>query len=260
MRGRARIRDRTLHRPSGGCHRAERWRSESCRTRSSSIRGRASREAGPTRPQSVDSPTRNTGLASGIRGDGLAVSRGAGDRPLDGDRIGAIRQLRWSDIDMVNPLIRWRAENEKTGYGHRTLGHGRGARRLGGGADAEPEGRESPVLPAPKDPSRCLDRSRVRVWWKKAEALAGLEPKRGRGWHSLRRKFASDLMHQPLKVLCQLGGWKTAQTVLQCYQRADEDKLRKALEDRRRVSMPANWRASISWNSISRSRNFKWGL
>ena len=42
---------------------------------------------------------------------------------------------------------------------------------------------------------------------------AGLEPKRGRGWHSLRRKFASDLMNQPLKVLCEPGGWKPAQTV-----------------------------------------------
>jgi len=57
-----------------------------------------------------------------------------------------------------------------------------------------------------------------RAWWEKAERLAGLEPKRGRGWHSLRRKFASDLMDQPLKVLCELGGWKDAKTVLQCYQ------------------------------------------
>ena len=53
------------------------------------------------------------------------------------------------------------------------------------------------------------------------------------GWHSLRRKFASDLMDQPLKVLCELGGWKTAKTVLPCYQRADEGQLRKALEARR---------------------------
>ena len=98
-----------------------------------------------------------------------------------------------------------------------------------------PRGGDSPVLPAPKDPSRCLDRSRVRVWWDKAQKLAGLEPKRGRGWHSLRRKFASDLMDQPLKVVCQLGGWKTAQTVLQCYQRADEDQLRKAPGHRRKV-------------------------
>ena len=74
----------------------------------------------------------------------------------------------------------------------------------------------------------------VRAWWYRAQTLAGLEPKRGRGWHSLRRKFASDLMDQPLKLLCELGGWMTAKTVLQCYQRADEGQLRKALEARRR--------------------------
>ena len=94
---------------------------------------------------------------------------------------------------------------------------------------------DAPLLPAPKDPSKCMSRSLVDKWWEKAEALAGLEPKRGRGWHSLRRKFASDLMNQPLKVLCELGGWKTAQTVLQCYQRADEGQLRKVLEERRVV-------------------------
>ena len=38
-------------------------------------------------------------------------------------------------------------------------------------------------------------------------------------------------MELPLKVLCDLGGWKTAETVLQCYQRPDEDRLRKAIED-----------------------------
>ena len=75
------------------------------------------------------------------------------------------------------------------------------------------------MLPASTDTSKCAGRSVVRYWWYRAEKLAGLEPKPGRGWHSLRRKFASDLMDQPLKVLCELGGWKTAKTVLQCYQR-----------------------------------------
>ena len=92
---------------------------------------------------------------------------------------------------------------------------------------------DAPLFPASRDPSKCVSPSLVRNWWGKAQELAGLEPKRGRGWHSLRRKFASDLMNQPLKVLCELGGWKTAQTVLQCYQRADEGQLRKALEERR---------------------------
>ena len=157
-----------------------------------------------------------------------------------GPRIGAIRQLRWSDIDMEARIIRWRAENEKTGYEHRTPVTDVVLAVLEEARMQNPKGGNSPVMPAPKATSQCLDRSRVGVWWDKAQKLAGLEPRRGRGWHSLRRKFASDLMDQPLKVLCELGGWKTAQTVLQCYQRADEDRLRKALQDRRRVSIPAN--------------------
>ena len=99
---------------------------------------------------------------------------------------------------------------------------------------------DAPVMPAPKDPFACMSRSLARDWWKRAEKFAGLEPKRGRGWHSLRRKFTSDLMDLPLKVLCDLGGWKTAQTVLQCYQKPDEDRLRKALEEYREAGSGSN--------------------
>ena len=141
-----------------------------------------------------------------------------------GHPLGAICQLRWSDIDMEARIIRWRADNEKTGYEHRTPVTAEVLAVLEEARMQNPRGGNSPVLPAPKDLSRCLDRSRVRVWWDNAQELAGLEPRRGRGWHSLRRKFASDLMDQPLKVLCELGGWKTAQTVLQCY--ADSDACR----------------------------------
>ena len=37
-----------------------------------------------------------------------------------GRRVGAIRQLCWSDIDMEGRTIRWRTEHEKTGHEHRT--------------------------------------------------------------------------------------------------------------------------------------------
>ena len=80
-----------------------------------------------------------------------------------------------------------------------------------------------------------VSRSLAHDWWVRAEVAAGLEPKRGRGWHSLRRKFATDLMDVPLKLLCELEGWKNVQTVLRCYQKADEGQLRKALESRRRA-------------------------
>ncbi len=151
-----------------------------------------------------------------------------------GHRIGAIRHLRWSDIDLEGGVIRWRAEHEKTGYEHRTPATPEALAVLKEAREKSSGTGDPPVLPAPRNPSRCAGRTLVRFWWNRAQKLAALEPKRGRGWHSLRRKFASDLMDQPLKVLCELGGWKTAKTVLQCYQRADEGQLRKALEARRR--------------------------
>ena len=151
-----------------------------------------------------------------------------------GHRIGAIRHLRWSDIDLEARAIRWRAEHEKTGYEHRTPMTAEAVAVLEQARERSAGIEVAPVLPAPRDPSRCAGRTLVRFWWNRAQKLAGLEPRRGRGWHSLRRKFASDLMDQPLKILCDLGGWKTAKTVLQCYQRADEGQLRKALEARPR--------------------------
>ena len=154
-----------------------------------------------------------------------------------GHRIGAIRHLRWTDIDLEGGMVRWRAEHEKTGYEHCTPVTAEALAALQDAQRRNPGAGDTPVLPASTDASRCAGRSIVRYWWNRAEKLAGLEPQRGRGWHSLRRKFASDLMDQPLKVLCELGGWKTAKTVLQCYQRADEGQLRKALEARRRVSV-----------------------
>ena len=152
-----------------------------------------------------------------------------------GHRIGAIRKLRWSDIDLEGREIRWRAKHEKTGYEHRTPVTAEAIAALEEARRMSTETGEAPVLPASRDASKCMSRVCAHHWWSRAQTLAGLEPKRGRGWHSLRRKFATDLMDQPLKVLCELGGWKNAQTVLKCYQRADKGQLRKALESRRRV-------------------------
>jgi len=157
-----------------------------------------------------------------------------------GHRIGAICQLRWSDVDLDTNSIRWRGEHEKTGYEHRTPITSMAQAVLVEARRRNPGIGDAPVMPAPKEPSACMTRWLASSWWKRAEALAGLQSKWGRGWHSLRRKFASDLMDLPLKVLCDLGGWKTAQTVLQCYQRPDEDRLRKALEAYRETGSASN--------------------
>ena len=152
-----------------------------------------------------------------------------------GHRIGAIRHLRWSDIDFEDRTILWRAEHEKSGYEHVTPVTAEAIAALEEAQRRNPGNGDTPVLPATRNPSECTGRSPVRYWWNRAEDLAGLGRVRGRGWHSLRRKFASDLMDLPLKVLCELGGWKEAQTVLRCYQQADTGQLRKALESRPRV-------------------------
>ncbi len=98
-----------------------------------------------------------------------------------GHRIGAIRKLRWHDIDFGSGVVRWRAEHEKTGYEHTTpvtaealvaLAEAR-KRKIGGG--------DAPVLPASGNPSACVGSRQVRSWWCKAQKLAGLEPKRGQG-------------------------------------------------------------------------------
>ena len=123
-------------------------------------------------------------------------------------RVGAIRQLRWADIDFEGREVRWRAEHEKTGYGHVTpltdeaVAALKEARRM-----SEVSG-NAPVLNSPRDAKRCMDRAAAHKWWKQAEALAGLEPKRGRGWHSLRRKFASDLGGNPAQGIPKSIGCK----------------------------------------------------
>ena len=149
-----------------------------------------------------------------------------------GHRIGAIRLLQWSDLDFVEGRIHWRAESEKTGYAH-TTPMTEDARLAFEEARGHPPGiGDTYVLPAPKDPSRPVDRYVLRNWWRRAEVRAGVGRKKGRGYHSLRRKFATDYMHVPLKVLCRLGGWRDWETVVKCYQQPDEDELRGALERR----------------------------
>ena len=64
------------------------------------------------------------------------------------------------------------------------------------------------IFPAPKNPEVPVSRFLVDRWWDRAERLAKLPREAGRGWHSCRRTFATELKAAPLKDLCALGGWK----------------------------------------------------
>lgn len=150
-----------------------------------------------------------------------------------GHRIGSIRELRWSDVDLNAGMVRWSAEHEKTGIERTTPISAHATAALNVAMTMSPGIGDALVLPSPKDTSRPTGRYLMRDWWHRGERLAGLERVSGRGWHSLRRRFATDLMDVPLKVLCQLGGWKTPETILACYQRPSDDDMRAALERRR---------------------------
>lgn len=154
-----------------------------------------------------------------------------------GHRISAIRQLRWSDVDFSNRRIRWQAENDKGEREHYTpltdsalLGFDsvrRSHSSLG----------EAWVFPSPQDASKPCSRNLVRDWWYRLERRAGVVHRDRLGWHSLRRKFATELKHTSLKDLCALGGWKSAHTILLCYQHEDEATMRSALSGRKPLSI-----------------------
>ncbi len=77
-----------------------------------------------------------------------------------------------------------------------------------------------------------MSRHLARDWWERTEWAAGIARVQGRGWHSLRRKFATELKAASLKDLCALGGCKDHNTILKCYQQPDPEMMRVALENR----------------------------
>ncbi len=149
-----------------------------------------------------------------------------------GHRIGAVLQLRWSDLDLDSARVRWRAECDKLRSAHETPLSTEAVEWFKRARRERAQIGDGWVFPAPERPLQPVSRHRARTWWDRLESLSGIEPEPGRGWHSLRRKFATELKNTPLRDLAQLGGWKSAQTILKCYQRADDVTLRAALANR----------------------------
>jgi integrase len=155
-----------------------------------------------------------------------------------GHRISSVRQLRWSDVLWDRRLIRWRGETDKEGNNHLTPLTDSAHRALLE-ARARTKGIRDAWVFRNERGDGPRERHRFRAWWLRAEKLAELEHDDRWGWHSLRRKFATELKAIPLKDLCDLGGWKSPQTVLTCYQESDKDTMRRALATRRPIGVAA---------------------
>ena len=91
------------------------------------------------------------------------------------------------------------------------------------------------VFPSERGEPGPLTKDGAGNLWKRLAAKAGLPAGKRYGWHSVRRKFASELKQTNLKDLCELGGWKAAQTLLTCYVAPDEGTQRDALKQRREL-------------------------
>ena len=150
-----------------------------------------------------------------------------------GHRIGSIRTLRWSDIDKERGWMRWREETDKVDWEHHTPLTEDALHAIAIAEGRRPNGNYGWVFPSPSDPERPCSRNIMRDWWNLAQKRAGLGDLPRLGWHSLRRKFANDLRHVPLKDLASLGGWKDTQTLLKCYLKEDERAMVEALQSRR---------------------------
>jgi integrase len=150
-----------------------------------------------------------------------------------GHRSSAVAALRWSDLDLENRWVTWRAENDKQGREHSTPLTQKAVEALKAAKRKAARIGDGWVFPDPDKPEQPANRQLHAQNWYRLERKAGLARIPGRGWHSLRRKFATDLKHDtPLSDLCALGGWKGPEVLLRCYMQADERTMRAALDRR----------------------------
>lgn len=153
-----------------------------------------------------------------------------------GRRLGAIRQLRWDDINLGQSSIRWRAETDKKGkewvipIPTALCEELRSFRLAMGGAFG------GLVFPSHADRTKPVSRDAFGHWLRDAEERAGIPKLDGSLWHAYRRSWATTRKHLPAVDVAAAGGWSGTATLLQCYQQADHDTLLEVMSSPRKVT------------------------
>lgn len=153
-----------------------------------------------------------------------------------GHRGANIRQLRWSDVDLEKRRIHWRGDVDKIDYDHWNPLTDEAVNALRSEQTRAGAIGDAWVFPSGRNPAQPRSRDAMSNLWKRIAIPAGIPKGKRYGWHACRRGFASELREVPLRDLKDLGGWKTAQTILTCYQQSDEGAQRSALARRSAVS------------------------
>jgi integrase len=152
-----------------------------------------------------------------------------------GRRLGSIRQLAWSDIDMTRPAIHWAAENDKKGKESvvpvpRSLVEELHSFRanLGGAFGGL-------VFASESNPSIPIRADVFSKWLLAAEAKAKLPKLNGSLWHAYRRGWATARKEFPISDVAFAGGWSDAATLVRCYQQPDEATLLRLMSEPRKI-------------------------
>jgi integrase len=82
------------------------------------------------------------------------------------------------------------------------------------------------VFPSLGDPSQPCKRYIFDPWLRRAYQLAGITKAHGSLWHGLRRKWATERKGYPVSDVAAAGGWRDKQTLLDSYQRADDETIK----------------------------------
>lgn len=153
-----------------------------------------------------------------------------------GHRIGAIRQLRWSDVNLEAGRMVWRGECDKIGMEHGTILSEEAGLEIRSARAEQGAIGDTWMFTDSERPDGVVSRHQLRKWWERAAKLADLPSGQRVGWHSLRRQWATDMKSFPLKDIAALGGWKDTRTLLECYIQPDEGTMRTMLASRARAS------------------------
>ena len=148
-----------------------------------------------------------------------------------GWRVSALCHLRAADVDRAKrPNAPWgrlrkRAEHDKMRV-ERWIPVNEAVRRaLDRAAKESGAVGEAWLFPSPRNPQRPWTRWHARDLLDRAEDLAGLEHMEHGGFHAFRRKWAVERKDLPLADVMAVGGWSDRDTLLTCYQVADEATL-----------------------------------
>jgi integrase len=157
-----------------------------------------------------------------------------------GRRIGSIRQLRWSDLDLGAKLVEFRAEADKKRRQWEVpmpdglVAEVRSLRAQIGGAFGN-----ALLFPSITDPNVPMRREMLDDWLIAAEKAAGLCRLDGGLWHPYRRKWATERKDLPVGDVAAAGGWRDVGTMITCYQQPDRDTLLRVMTETKKVTEAA---------------------